>query len=88
MKCIDTLLNCNHDKKCGNHALRFTPTSRKFYYNRTVICEINYHTKTVIIDDGKIGGTSITRAINYYLKHQVIDNLISQHEFTLIDLRR
>lgn len=87
MKCINTLLQSTKDKRCGNHSVRFTSTSRKFLYHWTVICEINYRTKSIIIDNGGFATPSTTRAINAYLKNPVIVELIDREKFELKDLR-
>lgn len=88
MKCINKLMEATTDKRVGNHSVRFTTTSRKFLYHWTTICEINYDKKAVIIDNGGFGTSSTTRAINSYLRHETIKNLVENHNFEIKDLRR
>ena len=54
----------------------------KFYYFNTVICHVNMHDKTCIINDGGWKTSSTTQAINEYINYFVYGL-----GYTLIDER-
>lgn len=87
MIAINKLIASSVNKKIGNHRVVHKNDSVFFYYHQTAIVIINYLDKTIVLDNGGWGTSSTTRAINAYLRSDLIKKLLSSYNYTIIDLR-